>query len=232
MRELQAEEPPAAPEHAIGFGERLLDSRHVADAEGDGIAVECAVGERQRPRRWPRRRSGASTPRCLRARRADPQHVAVDVGDRHLGPGRRPERPGKRRRRCRRRNRDGHRRAMSRGATLATGCPSRADAGRPTSGRSSGRSGRRPCGTRRPRAPASRRAARWRSPKCVCSGLVGIAKSPWGPAPFSAPGAGVYRLSPSARECRPPPSAPWPRGWCIRRNGRSRRRAPRLRGPA
>ena len=42
--EFQAQEAPAQLEHAIGFAERALDARHVADAEGDGDAIEAAVG--------------------------------------------------------------------------------------------------------------------------------------------------------------------------------------------
>ena len=46
--EFEAEEAPADPQHAMGFRERRLDARHVADAERDGDGIEAAVGKRQR----------------------------------------------------------------------------------------------------------------------------------------------------------------------------------------
>ena len=45
MAEFEAEEAPAALQHAIGLGQRLVDLRHVPDAEGDGVAVEMVVGQ-------------------------------------------------------------------------------------------------------------------------------------------------------------------------------------------
>src|SRR3974390_3570689 len=41
--EFQAEEAAAELERAMGFGERPLDARHVADAEGDGDTIEAPI---------------------------------------------------------------------------------------------------------------------------------------------------------------------------------------------
>ena len=43
--EFQAEEAPADLQHAMRFGERALDARHVADAEGDGDASKLLSGK-------------------------------------------------------------------------------------------------------------------------------------------------------------------------------------------
>ena len=48
MAELEAQEPAATLQHAPHLGQRRLDPRHVADAEGDRDGVDAAVGERQR----------------------------------------------------------------------------------------------------------------------------------------------------------------------------------------
>src|SRR6266446_1355572 len=45
--EFEAEEPPARSQHAAGLGEGALDPGHVAQAEGDRVEVERAVGEGQ-----------------------------------------------------------------------------------------------------------------------------------------------------------------------------------------
>ena len=44
----QAQESAARLQHAIGFAERGIDPRHVADPKGDGVRVKGAVGKRQR----------------------------------------------------------------------------------------------------------------------------------------------------------------------------------------
>src|SRR5260221_10818116 len=41
----QAEKSPARPQHTECLVKRQIDPRHIADAEGDGVAVERAVGE-------------------------------------------------------------------------------------------------------------------------------------------------------------------------------------------
>ena len=46
--EFQAQEAAAGLQHAIGFAEREVDPRHVADAERDGVGVEAAIRECQR----------------------------------------------------------------------------------------------------------------------------------------------------------------------------------------
>ena len=72
---------PAELQHAMCLGERRLDARHVADAEGDRHGVEAAIRQRQR--------FGVAFDECHDivepalggARAADLEHVAVDVGD-------------------------------------------------------------------------------------------------------------------------------------------------------
>ena len=46
-REFEAKEPPAALQHPIGFRKRLLDARHIADAESDRVGVEPPIRQRQ-----------------------------------------------------------------------------------------------------------------------------------------------------------------------------------------
>ena len=48
MAELEAEEPPARPEHASRLRQRRWDVGHVPQPEGDGVEVDAAVGQRQR----------------------------------------------------------------------------------------------------------------------------------------------------------------------------------------
>src|SRR5436305_1005852 len=48
--ECQAQNTAAGPQHAIGLLQRKIDLRHVADAKGDGVGVETAVGKRERLR--------------------------------------------------------------------------------------------------------------------------------------------------------------------------------------
>ena len=47
LGKFQAEKTPARFQHPPRFRQRLFDMGHIADAEGDGIGVEMAVGERQ-----------------------------------------------------------------------------------------------------------------------------------------------------------------------------------------
>ena len=47
-RKFEATEPAARLQHPVGFRKRALDVRHVADAEGNRIAIEMALGKRQR----------------------------------------------------------------------------------------------------------------------------------------------------------------------------------------
>ena len=82
--EFQAHEAPAGLQHAEGLLERLLDARHVADAEGDGHRVIAAVGEGRQflgvglDEAEP---VGIGAP--LGALLANRQHLLVDVGNRH-----------------------------------------------------------------------------------------------------------------------------------------------------
>ena len=46
--ELEAEESPAEPEHAVHLGQRHVDARHIADAECDRDRIEAVVREWQR----------------------------------------------------------------------------------------------------------------------------------------------------------------------------------------
>ncbi len=122
------------------------------------------------PRRSPRRSRSGPSWRAPRALAADREHVAVDVehGDVRLRPAG-VERRGRRCRRCRRRRRDAgtagaSRRVQPRDQRVLPDPVQPA----PTSGRSSGRSGARPCGRRRRPAPASRPAARSRSRNGWC----------------------------------------------------------------
>ena len=72
---------PAELQHAMGFLERQLDARHVADAERDGHRVERAVGERQRLGVAFDEGHELVEPALRRARAADLEHGVVDVGD-------------------------------------------------------------------------------------------------------------------------------------------------------
>ena len=78
-REFQAVEPSAMLQHAVGFGQGLVDVGDVPDAESDGIGIEEAVRKSQdfgilaRP-------DQAIQPAFQRAFDADVQHVLVDVG--------------------------------------------------------------------------------------------------------------------------------------------------------
>ena len=85
LRELQTQEPAAGPQHPPRLPQRRLHLDHVADAEGDGVAVETVVLEGQRL-------GVALHPADLRVREAPgggpvlahPEHALVDVADDHL----------------------------------------------------------------------------------------------------------------------------------------------------
>ena len=149
-RKFEAQETPAALEHAIGFLKGVFDARHVADAERDCVGVEARVGQRQRlgvafDERQPLRESAPRRPLLPHA-----QHVAIDVDDRHLGQ-----------RAARLRHPEGDVAGppgdvdMSERARRVTGGPwrrerpSKPGAGRTTSGRSSGHTDWRRYGRRR-----------------------------------------------------------------------------------
>ena len=85
--EFEAQEAAAAPDDPIGFGERLFDPRHVADAEGDRVGVETRIGERQRLGVGFDETHPIGQGALAGALDADPQHVGVDVGDRHRSQG-------------------------------------------------------------------------------------------------------------------------------------------------
>ena len=77
----QAQEAPAGPQHAIGFLERAIDPRHVADAEGDRVAVEAAVGEGQLLGVALDKRHAVVEMAFGGAVAADREHVGIDVAD-------------------------------------------------------------------------------------------------------------------------------------------------------
>ncbi len=77
----QAQEPAAGPQHAIGFAEREIDPRHVADAECDGVGIETAVRESQcLGVSFHERHPVVEMPR-RRALAADVEHIGIDVAD-------------------------------------------------------------------------------------------------------------------------------------------------------
>jgi hypothetical protein len=84
--EFETEKSAADLEHAVRFRERMLDARHIADAEGDGHGVEAAVGKRQRFGIGPGEIEGRLIAAKLRrACAADLEHVRVDIADRGAG---------------------------------------------------------------------------------------------------------------------------------------------------
>ena len=87
MRELEAQEAAAPLQHPKGLAQRLLDARHIADAEGDRIGVELRVGKRQRLRVGRDEIDAIVKPALPGALGADPQHLCVDVSDRDLRLG-------------------------------------------------------------------------------------------------------------------------------------------------
>ena len=79
--EFKAEKPSADLEHAERFGQRPIDARHVADAEGDGRGVEAAVLERQRLGIGFGERHGVGVGTRGGALAPDGEHVRIDVAD-------------------------------------------------------------------------------------------------------------------------------------------------------
>ena len=87
----------------MSFARAPLDARHVADAEGDGVGVEAAVGKRQRLGIALDERDRVVEPALDGALAPDREHLGIDVDDgraRARAARRRP--PGRRCRRCRR----------------------------------------------------------------------------------------------------------------------------------
>ena len=74
----------------MNFGEREIDARHVADAEGDGGGVKGFIGKRQRLGIGLDEFGLPAKSALFRALPPDRQHVGVDVGDggAHAGPAR------------------------------------------------------------------------------------------------------------------------------------------------
>ncbi len=85
LRELEAQELSAVPEHAEGLRERLLDPGDVADAEGDRVGVESAVAEGQVLGVGLDERHTVFEAASFGPFGPNAQHVGVDVGDRHAG---------------------------------------------------------------------------------------------------------------------------------------------------
>ena len=83
--ELQAQEAAADLEHAVGLGERAVDARHVADAEGDGDAVEALVGVGQFLGIALLEGDGVVEAALDGALGADRQHLGIDVADGDAG---------------------------------------------------------------------------------------------------------------------------------------------------
>ena len=163
LAELQAVEAAARLQHAMRLAQRLVDVGDVAQAEGDRVGVERAVGERQGLGIARRPGEARQQPAIDGAVAADRQHRRVDVADRDVGPLALPAAGGGRRyRRCRPPHRGTSRPAA--GSRRRPGRSSRAGGRRPTSGRSSGRSAaprsRTPGAPCRPFPPPGRRESR------------------------------------------------------------------------
>ena len=84
-REFKAKEAPAALQDAPRFGERAVDARHVANAEGDRIGVESIVGKRQILGVGLHEFKPCGQVLLFRPRAADLKHVGVDVEHRDFG---------------------------------------------------------------------------------------------------------------------------------------------------
>ncbi len=78
----QAEKAPARAQHAMGLGQRRLDARHVADAEGDGDGVVTGIGKRQHLGIAVDERDCRIEPALGRARPPDLEHGGIDVDHR------------------------------------------------------------------------------------------------------------------------------------------------------
>ena len=79
--EFQAQKTAAGPQHAIGFLQRGIDPRHVADAERDGVGVERAIRKCQRLGIALDERNLLVEMLRARAVAADLEHVGIDVAD-------------------------------------------------------------------------------------------------------------------------------------------------------
>ena len=86
-RELQAQEAPTGPRDAIGLGQRPVDVRDVADAEGDGIGVERLVGERQGLGVADGEGDAPAQPRVGQALAAHLHHRRIDVAQHGAAAG-------------------------------------------------------------------------------------------------------------------------------------------------
>ena len=84
----QAEEASADLEHAVGLLKRAFDARHVADAEGDGDAIEAAVGIGQFFGVALLEGDREIVAALVSPLAADAKHVGIDVadGDAHVRP--------------------------------------------------------------------------------------------------------------------------------------------------
>src|SRR3984893_15400842 len=83
----EAEKPAAMPQHAIEFGERDVDPRHVADAERDGTSIEAAAREGQAFGVACREPHAGVKPALRRAFTPDVEHFSVDVANHAPGTG-------------------------------------------------------------------------------------------------------------------------------------------------
>src|SRR6185437_16577988 len=86
-REFEAKEASADLQHAMRFGERAFDARHVADAEGDGDAIEAAVGIGEFLGVALLESDDVIAPALGGARAADAEHLGIDVADRDARAG-------------------------------------------------------------------------------------------------------------------------------------------------
>jgi len=86
-REFQAEKTPSRPQHTKRLLQREIDSRHVADAKGDGVAVEVPVGKGQRFRIAFDKADAVVELLGDRAFAPDMEHVLIDVADGCLKSG-------------------------------------------------------------------------------------------------------------------------------------------------
>src|SRR5216684_1265742 len=86
LAELQAIEAAAGLQHAMRLTQRLVDIGDVAQAEGDGVAIERTVGKRQVLGIARRPGEPFQQPAIGGTVAADRQHRGVDVADRYIGP--------------------------------------------------------------------------------------------------------------------------------------------------
>src|SRR5690348_8580353 len=83
----QAKETSADLEHAESLAQRGIDAWHVADTEGDGHAIEAAVGIGKLFGIAPLEGDAIVEPALERAFGADAQHLGIDVADGDAGAG-------------------------------------------------------------------------------------------------------------------------------------------------